>query len=62
MKNKKNRSKKNKDSSEDYAEIRGKGNRKNKRRSRRHTEKRFLDGVARGDIDPFLYQDFIEDE
>jgi|10_taG_2_1085330.scaffolds.fasta_scaffold00592_17 hypothetical protein len=62
MKNKKKNKSKSNFSNEDYSAIRGRGNKKNKKRSRRHTEKRFLDGLSRGNIDPYLYQDYIENE
>ena len=36
------------------------GQRKEKRKKKRHSEKKYLDGVANGDIDPDVYQDYMD--
>jgi hypothetical protein len=46
---------------EDYEEVRGKGPRKEKRRVRRHNEKKWLDEVARGNLDSETYVDHFEE-
>ena len=46
---------------EDYEDLRGRGTRKEKRRVRRHNEKKWLDDVANGYIDSEIYKDQFED-
>jgi len=45
---------------EDYEDIRGKGTRKEKRKAKRHYDKKILDKVARGDIILEDYDDYID--
>ena len=55
-KNKRNRYNEN----EDYQDINRGGQRKQQRKNKRHSEKRHLKDVQRGEIDPDDYQDYIE--
>jgi hypothetical protein len=45
---------------EDFEEVRGKGTRKNKRKAKRHYDKKLLDEVVRGDIINEEFNDYIE--
>ena len=45
---------------EDIEEIRGKGTQKEKRKARRHFDKKILDEYLLGDIIPEDYDDYIE--
>lgn len=59
----KKRNRNNNNSYNEYEDIRDMnrgGQRKSKRKRKRHNEKKYLDGVVNGEIDPDAYQDFIE--
>jgi len=45
---------------EDVRDMNRGGQRKSKRKRKRYNEKKYLDGVVRGDIDPDAYQDYME--
>ena len=45
---------------EDYQDIDRGGNRKQKRKNQRRNEKKYLNDVVRGDVDPDDYQDYME--
>jgi|19_taG_2_1085344.scaffolds.fasta_scaffold00109_9 hypothetical protein len=58
MKNKK----KNVNVFEDIRDIKQKSTRKQKKRARRQINKKYLKDISRGNIDPYLYEDFVEGE
>ena len=58
MSNKKNNNK----PTEDVSDIRDRSFKKRKKRNNRHNNKKFLKDLSKGNIDPFLYQDFMESE
>lgn len=60
---KKNNSKRNfeyRESNEDYQEISGKGVRKEKRKAKRHQDKRLLDDLMKGQIHPDDFEEFMD--
>ncbi len=60
MAKKKNKSNNKNFDHEDYQDINRGGNRKQQRKKQRKNEKRYLDDVVRGNIDPDDYQDYME--
>jgi len=45
---------------EDYQDMNKGGQRKQQRKNQRRNEKKYLNDVVRGDIDPDDYQDYME--
>ena len=45
---------------EDYQDMNKGGHRKQQRKNQRRNEKKYLNDVVRGDIDPDDYQDYME--
>jgi hypothetical protein len=61
MKNKKSNDKRFSTRADDLDAMKGKGTRKENRRAKRYKEKQGLDDIARGNIDPDEYMDYMDE-